>query len=539
MGTIPMKNKNCFENLIDGVTITPLRDIGDSRGAVLHMLRSDAADFSTFGECYFSEVLPSAVKAWKRHRLQTQNLAVPVGIIKIVIVDQRESSASFGKVNVFELGRPDAYVRLRIPPGLWYGFSCTGKTPALLANCVDRPHDPAESETRPVDDPGLPYNWSQPTARTVPKLIRLSKSCLSAGEKQAVMGVLDREYLGMGTEVQQFEQALSERFGRPVVCVVNGTAALQLAVQACGIGVGDEVLVPSLTYVASFQAISATGAKAVACDIDPHTCVLDWRDAERRITARTKAVMPVHYSGGTGDLDGIRAFAARHGLRVIEDAAHAFGTTHGGRQIGASGDIVCFSFDGIKNITSGEGGCVVGEDPTVLRTLQDARLLGVEKDTEKRYSGQRSWEFDVTVQGWRYHMSNIMAAIGLEQLKRFPQLAATRQRLARRYDELLRDHPRIKPLSHDYSTVVPHIYVVRIHGLQDRKQLQVKLQERGIQTGVHYQPNHVLTRYLDPQAAPLPVTDAVFPELLSLPLHPDVSEQDVETVCAQLKALLQ
>lgn len=166
------------------------------------------------------------------------------------------------------------------------------------------------------------------------KLIRLSKSCLSSSEKQAVMGVLNREFLGMGNEVQQFEQALTEFFGRPTVCVVNGTAAVHLAVQACGIGVNDEVLVPSLTYVASFQVVSATGAKPVACDIDPETCILDWRDAERRITPRTKAIMPVHYGGGVGDLDGIYNFAHQHGLRVIEDAAHAFGTTHSGKRVG-------------------------------------------------------------------------------------------------------------------------------------------------------------------------------------------------------------
>jgi dTDP-4-amino-4,6-dideoxygalactose transaminase len=370
------------------------------------------------------------------------------------------------------------------------------------------------------------------------KLIRLSKSCLSTAEKQAVMGVLDREFLGMGLEVHQFEQALTVFFGRQAVCVVNGTAAVQLAIQTCGIGLGDEVLVASLTYVASFQSVSATGAKPVACDIDPKTCILDWRDAERRLTSRTKAVMPVHYSGGVGDLEGIYAFANRHGLRVIEDAAHAFGSTHGGKQVGGFGDIACFSFDGIKNITSGEGGCVVTNDPTVLGKAQDARLLGVEKDTEKRYTGMRSWEFDVTAQGWRYHMSNIMAAIGLEQLKRFPQMAATRQRLTRRYDELLRNHPRIQPLLRDYGTVVPHIYVVRIKGMSDRKALQAKLLEHGVQTGVHYQPNHELSFYRDPAAAPLPVTDAVFPELLTLPLHPDLTEQDVDAVCKYLKALV-
>ena len=370
------------------------------------------------------------------------------------------------------------------------------------------------------------------------KLIRLSKSCLTATEKQAVMGVLDREFLGMGDEVQQFERALAEFFGRPVVCVVNGTAALHLAIQACNIGLGDEVLVPSLTYVASFQAISASGARPVACDINPETCIFDWRDAERRLTPRTKAVMPVHYSGETGDLDGIYEFANRHGLRVIEDAAHAFGSTHGGKPVGGFGDLACFSFDGIKNITSGEGGCVVTDDSVVLQRIQDARLLGVERDTEQRYSGQRSWDFDVTAQGWRYHMSNIMAAIGLEQLKRFPEIVATRQRLARHYDELLQEHPRIRLLPRDYDTVVPHIYVVRIENMPDRKAIQAYMLDQGIQTGVHYQPNHVLSFYFDPQALPLPVTDTLFSELLTLPLHSDLSEHDVEEVCKKLKKFI-
>jgi dTDP-4-amino-4,6-dideoxygalactose transaminase len=370
------------------------------------------------------------------------------------------------------------------------------------------------------------------------KIIRLSKSCLGDAEKQAVMRVLDHEYLGMGAEVQQFEEALSEFFGRPAICVSTGTAALHLALQAAGLGSGDEVLVQSLTYVASFQAISATGAKPIACDVDPETLCLDWRDAEKRLTPNTKAVMPVHYSGGVGALDEIYAFANSHGLRVIEDAAHAFGTTHGGKRIGSVGDIACFSFDGIKNITSGEGGCVVTNDAEVLSRIRDARLLGVEKDTEKRYASERSWEFDVTAQGWRFHMSNIMAAIGLAQLERFPEMAARRQRLAGYYDKLLADHPHIKPLPRDYNTIVPHIYVVRLKGISDRKVLQSQLLELGIQTGIHYQPNHDLSFYHDRDAFPFPVTNSVFPDLLSLPLHPDITEGDVEFVCIRLKALI-
>lgn len=362
------------------------------------------------------------------------------------------------------------------------------------------------------------------------KLIRLSKSCLGDDEKQAVMGVLDREYLGMGAEVQQFEQALTEFFGRPAVCVVNGTAALHLALQACDIGSGDEVLVPSLTYIASFQAISATCAKPVACDVDSETCLLNLQDAAKRITSRTKAIMPVHYTGGVGDLNAIYEFAQCHNLRVIEDAAHAFGTVYNDKRIGGFGDVACFSFDGIKNITSGEGGCIVTDDERVLHRVRDARLLGVEKDTEKRYTGQRSWEFDVSAQGWRYHMSNIMAAIGLEQLKRLPNFATKRQLLARHYDELLINVPRITTLERDYSTVVPHIYIIRIIGLKDRKTLQDKLLAQNIQTGIHYQPNHWLSLYRDPDASPLPITEAIFPEMLTLPLHPDMSKSDVDRV---------
>jgi dTDP-4-amino-4,6-dideoxygalactose transaminase len=369
------------------------------------------------------------------------------------------------------------------------------------------------------------------------KLIRLSKSCLGEAEKTAVMGVLDREFLGMGADVQEFEHALTEFFGRPAVCVVNGTAALQLALQACGIGEGDEVLVQSLTYVASFQAISATGATPIPCDINPDTLTLDWLDAEKRITSKTKALMPIHYSGGVGELDEIYTFARKHSLRVIEDAAHAFGTTYQGKRVGGFGDIACFSFDGIKNITSGEGGCIVTDDLNVLRKVQDARLLGVEKDTEKRYTGQRSWEFDVTSQGWRYHMSNIMAAIGIEQLKYFPERAKIRQRLACRYDELLCRNQYIQILPRDYVAVVPHIYVVRIIGMSNRKVFQDRLLELGIQTGIHYQPNHILSYYYDDLALQLPNTSSIYPELLSLPLHPDLNEEDVDFVCKALMGL--
>lgn len=368
------------------------------------------------------------------------------------------------------------------------------------------------------------------------KVIRLSKSCIGQAEKEAVMRVLDREYLGMGTEVQLFEQELSSFFGRPAVCVVNGTAALHLALQAAGIGAGDEVLVQSLTYVASFQAISATGAKPVACDVLPESLTIDLADAEKRLTERTRAIMPVHYAGGVGALGDVYAFAERYGLRVIEDAAHAFGSLYEGRRVGGFGDIACFSFDGIKNITSGEGGCVVTDDEAVLQRVRDARLLGVERDTERRYAGERSWDFNVTAQGWRYHMSEIMAAIGIVQLERFSEILEKRRKLATEYIKQLQDALGVTYLEHDYSEVVPHIFPIRIKGLIDRKGLQHALARAGIQTGYHYQPNHWLSLYATQTSRSLPHTEAIFRTLLTLPLHEDLENQDVEYICLKLKA---
>jgi dTDP-4-dehydrorhamnose 3,5-epimerase len=144
---------------IEGLVLTPLRQIADDRGAVLHMLRNDAPEFTDFGECYFSEVMPGAVKAWKRHKIQTQNFAVPMGHIRLVIYDDREDSGSRDQLQIVNLGRPEFYLRVQIPPGLWYGFTCTSDEPALLVNCADIPHDTSEGETVPADHAAIPYQW--------------------------------------------------------------------------------------------------------------------------------------------------------------------------------------------------------------------------------------------------------------------------------------------------------------------------------------------------------------------------------------------
>ena len=359
-------------------------------------------------------------------------------------------------------------------------------------------------------------------------LIRLSKSSIKAAEKQAVMRVLDNEFLGMGEEVCLFEERLTEFFGRQAVCVVNGTAALHLSLQACGIGHGDEVIVPSITYVASFQAISATGAVPVACDIDKDSLCLNWEDAEKRLTSKTKAIMPVHYSGGVGRLDKIYKLAEKNNLRVVEDAAHAFGTTFKNQKVGSFGDISCFSFDGIKNITSGEGGCIVTDDKEVLGLVRDARLLGVEKDSEKRYLGQRSWEFNVSRQGWRYHMSDIMAAIGITQLDRFDEIKNKRRSLSKFYYNELKKIPSIKLINHNYDEVVPHIFVLILNSEQSRIKLIEILKDKGIATGIHYVPNHLHSYFKKSTSAddPLQNVDSISPRIITIPLHEDLSKSD-------------
>lgn len=362
------------------------------------------------------------------------------------------------------------------------------------------------------------------------KSIRLSKSSIGEEEKKAVLAVLENEYLGMGENVLNFEKKLTSFFGREAICVSTGTAALQLALECAGIGKGDEVLVPSLTYVASFQAISATGATPIACDIEERYLSIDVEDAKQRLTKNTKAIMVVHYGGVVGDFEKVSRFAKNHGLRLVEDAAHAFGSEYLGEKVGSFGDIACFSFDGIKNITSGEGGCIVSNDSMLLERAKDARLLGVEKDSQARYSGERSWEFDVVHQGWRYHMSNIMAAIGSVQLDRLDEFSKKRKQLAQYYVSKLSSQNEVIPICQDFSTIVPHIFVVRILGLKNREKLRLVLKNRGVETGVHYKPNHRLSYFKSETQTEFKTLERLFPELLSLPIHPDLSLKDIDYV---------
>lgn len=368
--------------------------------------------------------------------------------------------------------------------------------------------------------------------------IRLSKSCIGQEEIDAVTDVLHREYLGMGEDVKKFECDLKEFFDRDVTLVNTGTAALHLAVQGAGIKEGDEVLIQSLTYVACFQAVRAAGGVPVACEVDDDTLTIDLADAERKVTPRTKAIMPIHYAGNPGNLDEIYAFAKKYNLRVIEDASHAFGTTYRGRKIGSFGDIICISMDGIKNITSGEGGMIITDDPVCQKIVKDARLLSVQNDTDSRFAGTRTWIFDVNQPGWRYHMSNIMAAIGYTQLKKFPKFKEIRQRLAKIYQKELSNVDGVKIIPCNYDNVVPHIFVVRItNGRRD--EVKQYLNDNGVATGMHYRPNHLLSLFAGNQDnATLMLTDEIYGQLITLPLHADMTEVDVRYVCETLKKTL-
>ncbi len=371
-------------------------------------------------------------------------------------------------------------------------------------------------------------------------MIHISKAVVGSAELEAMGRVMAEDgYLGMGREVRAFEEELQAYLGDPdrqVICLNSGTAALHLAVQAVT-RPGDEVLVQSLTFVASFQAISAAGAVPVACEVAPETVTLDLKDAAKRVTARTRAVMPVHYASNPGDLDAIYGFARRYGLRVIEDAAHAFGCTYQGRKIGSCGDIACFSFDGIKNITSGEGGAVVTSDPEVIQSVQDARLLGVHKDTEKRFQGERSWEFDVRQQGYRYHLSNLFAALGRVQLRRFEaEFKPRRLELAHKYRAALAAQKDLRLLNGDPGPIVPHIFSIRVlNGKRDG--LRQFLSDRKIESGIHYKPNHLLS-YFGGGKGSLPFTEKLYEELLTLPLHPGLTDADLDQVIMSVKEFL-
>ena len=364
------------------------------------------------------------------------------------------------------------------------------------------------------------------------KQIKLSSAYFGNDEAEAVARVLKTQVVNMGVEVKLFEEELQQFFGRrdaDVTCVHSCSAALQLSIQTCDIKAGDEVLVPTFTFVSTFQAIKANRAVPTPCDVDPRDGFIDLGDAEKRITKRTKAIIPVLFAGCSSKIDEVYKFANAHNLKVIEDAAHCFGDENIAQRDG----IMCFSFDPIKNISCGDGGCILTKHKNITKRLKDMRLLGVIGDTERRFQGKRSWNSDVTELGWRLHMNNIAAAIGRAQLAKFPEIRRLRQQNAKIYLQHLADVSEIQLFPINAKTAVPHIFPIIVKNGR-RNELQKYLSDAGIETGVQYKPNHLLSYFNMGYA--LPNAEKLYSEILSLPVHPLVTKEDVEYIIEKIKS---
>jgi dTDP-4-amino-4,6-dideoxygalactose transaminase len=366
-------------------------------------------------------------------------------------------------------------------------------------------------------------------------MIKVSQALLGKEELLLVSKAFDYGYFGQTPTVTQFEENLAQYLGaQNVVATNSGTAALHLSLAALEIGAGDEVIVPSLTFVACFQAISAVGATPVPCDVDPNTLCMDINDAQKKITPKTKTIMAVHYSGTPTNLDFFYSLKAR-GIRVIEDAAHAFGATLQGKKIGSFGDITCFSFDSIKNITCGEGGAVTTNDKEIADRIRVMRLLGINRP-EGLNQGQR-WKYEVKMQGYRYHMSSINASIGLAQLKKIDSFLDRRKEICQMYDVAFSKISALKCLTTNYSNSAPHIYVIRVKN-QKRDALMQYLDKQDIETSIHYIPNHLHPLYRDDKIH-LPNTEKAFEEILTLPLHCNLSNENVNHVIKSIQRFFQ
>jgi perosamine synthetase len=370
-------------------------------------------------------------------------------------------------------------------------------------------------------------------------MIKVSRGCLGEEELKEVQAAFEYGYYGLAAKVTEFEEQLGRYLGTDYVLATNtGTSALHLALLVAGVGPGDEVIVPSLTFVAAFQVVSLAGAIPIPCDIRPDTLLIDLEDATRRITSKTKAIMPVHYAGNPCDMDALLAVSGRHGIRVVEDAAHALGSVYKGRKIGGFGDLTCFSFDSIKNITCGEGGAVVCRDRASADLIRQKRLLGMHRPSHAAASWkERKWFFEVKTQGFRYHMSNINAAIGLAQLAKIEAFVARRRQICRTYDSVFQHVPDIGLLQENYDEVAPHIYVIRVQNGR-RDSLMDFLKERDIETGINYVPNHLHPFFRREEVA-LPETEKAFREILTLPLHCGLSDADVAMVIAAVKTFFE
>lgn len=372
--------------------------------------------------------------------------------------------------------------------------------------------------------------------------IPLADIDLGAAEEAAVLNVLRRRWLTMGGVTAEFEAEFAALTGsRHALAVANCTAALHLAGLALGWRPGDEVIVPSLTFVATVNAVRYSGATPVFADIQSEADFsLSPSDVAARITHRTRAIVVVHYAGHAADMPALLALAERYGLDVVEDVAHAPGAMLAGRPLGAWGRIGCFSFFSNKNMTTGEGGMLTTDDDAIAERLRLLRSHGMTSLTWDRHKGH-AWSYDVVAPGYNYRMDEMRAAIGRVQLGKLAANNERRRTLDALYCELLADVtpaiglPYAAPVAAPGSGTVPacHIRPILLPAEADRQRFMEAMKARGIQTSIHYPPVHHFSHYAEMgRGARLPVTEAVGAREVTLPLYPALTAADIELVGA-------
>ncbi len=370
---------------------------------------------------------------------------------------------------------------------------------------------------------------------------------VSEDEIQEVVKVLRSGWIGTGPRVQEFEEKLAHFLGiEHVLAVSSGTAALHLSLIAAGVGTGDEVITTPMTFAATANVVVHTGARPVFADIRKDDWNIDPSQIKKRLTKRTKAIIPVHLGGMPCDLDEIMEIARARDLVVIEDAAHAIGAKYRGKRVGSSGNLVCFSFYPTKNITTIEGGAIATSNGDQTKLIGALRMHGQSADAWKRYSSGKADSYQVTHAGFKYNLTDVQAAIGLKQLEKIDRFLDDREKVARVYLDALKDVPGIQlPVSEeDQKDRVWHLFSVLIKsevaGI-DRQKVMALLNEQGIGTGIHYEAVHLQPFYrqnFGGKEKQFPGAEYVSSRTLSLPLTAKVTEDQASYVASALKSIL-
>jgi dTDP-4-amino-4,6-dideoxygalactose transaminase len=368
-------------------------------------------------------------------------------------------------------------------------------------------------------------------------MLPVFRPLLEQEEFDAAQQSLELGWLGMGSYVNDFEEAAKaylEAGDRFVAAVATGQAALHLAMIVAGVGPGDEVITPSFNNITDFQAILAVGAQPVFCDIEEDTLAIDLAKAEELVSPRTRAIIAMDYDCVICDHDRVKEFAERHRIRVIHDAAHSFGSMYKGKKVGSFSDISMFSFDPVKTITCIDGGLLVVKTEEELHRIHALRLAGMGQPASVMYQNKRAWTYDVKEIGFRYHMANLHAAIGLAQIAKMDVITATRRESCRYYNESFSTIAEMITPKTDFADVTPFLYYVRVpRGSRD--EFRAFLLEKGIDTGIHWQPGHWMTLFKDTRRGDLPVTDKIANEIVSLPLHSKMRREDQDAVIQAAK----